>query len=272
MKKYYFQTSVLKRITNNSYRLYLCASADDDKMFFGVTNATSQAALRAEIRALRDNGVYGSSMVPYLQVLRAIFDTTEDYVDQVDEEPEEFSESDDNSSSDEEDSDESEDESESESESELEEEEEEEAVDANKKARARGGGGGGVGEGGAGGGGGGGSHGRGASEVPMPAAAAARVKKGMSSGKPKGSSRGGAGGGGGDGPSQYQIEMRKRYNAFTRFLGGYFATERKEEASIGELLSHREAAQFSNDEVVSFLDMMTRENKVMLTDGMVFII
>ena len=53
-----------------------------------TNDATSQAALRAEIRLLRDEGVYGSSMVPYLTVLRAIFDTTEDYVDQVDEEPE----------------------------------------------------------------------------------------------------------------------------------------------------------------------------------------
>ena len=51
-----------------------------------TNDATSQAALRAEIRLLRDEGVYGSSMVPYLTVLRAIFDTTEDYVDQVDEE------------------------------------------------------------------------------------------------------------------------------------------------------------------------------------------
>lgn len=229
------------------------------------------AALRAEIRALRDNGVYGSSMVPYLQVLRAIFDTTEDHMDDVDEEPEEFSESDESSSSDEDedvddddddDDDESE-EDESDEEEESEEVEEVEVADAKMKMKGRGGGGG-----------------RGVEPVGEPSLApplkggklvkSTKPTKGASGGKPKGSSRGG--GGDGDGPSQYQLEMRKRYNAFTRFLGGYFASERKEEASIAELLSHPEATRFGDDEVVSFLDMMTRENKVMLHEGKVFII
>ena len=48
--------------------------------------------------------------------------------------------------------------------------------------------------------------------------------------------------GDGDGPSQYQVEMRKRYNEFTRFLGGYFRRERKEAVSVVELLKDPEAA------------------------------
>ena len=197
-------------------------------------------ALRAEIRALRDNGVYGSSMVPYLQVLRSIFDTTEDHVDDVEVEPEEFSESDSD------DSDDSEDESSSE-EDESEEEEEDEAPVAKAAARR---------------------------ETPRAAVAPApeaKPRKGGSGGKPKGASRGGERGPG-EGPSEYQVKMRQRYNAFTRFLGGYFASERKEDASVAELLSHQDAAQFGDDEVVSFIDMMTRENKIMLDEGRVYII
>lgn len=189
-------------------------------------------------------------------------------MDDVDEEPEEFSESDDSSSADEDDDedddddDEDSDDEDSDDEEESEEVEETEVVDAKKTMKGCGGGG------------------RGVEPVGEPSLApplkgekldkCAKPAKGASGGKPKGTSRGG--GGEGDGPSQYQLEMRKRYNAFTRFLGGYFASERKEEASIAELLSHPEATKFGDDEVVSFLDMMTRENKVMLHEGKVFII
>ena len=42
--------------------------------------------LRKKMREMRDNGVYGSSMVPYLQLMREIFDTCGEYVDDLDEE------------------------------------------------------------------------------------------------------------------------------------------------------------------------------------------
>ena len=38
------------------------------------------------MRELRDNGVYGSSMTPYLLLLRDVFDETDAYVDDLDEE------------------------------------------------------------------------------------------------------------------------------------------------------------------------------------------
>jgi hypothetical protein len=38
------------------------------------------------MRALRDDGVYGSSMIPYLQLLRDVFDETDQYKDDLDEE------------------------------------------------------------------------------------------------------------------------------------------------------------------------------------------
>ena len=63
------------------------------------------ASLRSEIRALRDNGVYGSSMVPYLQVLRSIFDAAQDCAEDAEEAPAEFSESDDSDDRDSEDDD-----------------------------------------------------------------------------------------------------------------------------------------------------------------------
>ena len=44
------------------------------------------AALREKMRELRDNGVYGSSMTPYLLLLRDVFDETDAYVDDLDEE------------------------------------------------------------------------------------------------------------------------------------------------------------------------------------------
>jgi hypothetical protein len=44
------------------------------------------SALREKMRALRDDGVYGSSMIPYLQLLRDVFDETDQYKDDLDEE------------------------------------------------------------------------------------------------------------------------------------------------------------------------------------------
>ena len=90
----------------------------------------------------------------------------------------------------------------------------------------------------------------------------AKPRKGHSGGGPKEQGE----------PSAYQMEMRKRYNQFARFLGSYFASERVEQASVSALLRHDGAAEFKDEEVVAFLDMMTRENKVMLSDGTVWII
>uniref|UniRef100_A0A7S0IL12 EF-hand domain-containing protein n=2 Tax=Micromonas TaxID=38832 RepID=A0A7S0IL12_MICPS len=90
----------------------------------------------------------------------------------------------------------------------------------------------------------------------------AKPRKGHSGGGPKEQGE----------PSAYQTEMRKRYNQFARFLGSYFASERVEQASVSALLRHDGAADFKDEEVVAFLDMMTRENKVMLSDGTVWII
>lgn len=42
--------------------------------------------LREKMRALRHNGVLGNSMVPYLQLLRDLFDETDQYKDNLDEE------------------------------------------------------------------------------------------------------------------------------------------------------------------------------------------
>jgi hypothetical protein len=42
--------------------------------------------IRLKLRDMRENGVYGSSMVPYLQIMREIFDTADEYVDDLDEE------------------------------------------------------------------------------------------------------------------------------------------------------------------------------------------
>lgn len=212
------------------------------------------AKLRSEIRALRDNGVYGSSMVPYLQILRTIFDTAENHVDEVETEPVElFSESDEETDDE---SDESDDDSDDEttvttvttsdadddSDDDRGSDEDDEGEGAGK-----------------------------VEAIGAPSAArrtqtqtqqAAKPRKGHSGGGPKEQGE----------PSAYQVEMRKRYNQFARFLGSYFASERVEQASVSALLRHDGAAEFKDEEVVAFLDMMTRENKVMLSDGTVWII
>ena len=209
------------------------------------------AKLRAEIRALRDNGVYGSSMVPYLQILRTIFDTAENHVDEVEAEPVElFSESDDESDDE---SDESDDDSDDETSDETSDADDDSDDDLGSDEDEEGAGK--------------------VEAIGAPSAArqtqtqtqtqqAAKPRKGHSGGGPKEQGE----------PSAYQVEMRKRYNQFARFLGSYFASERVEQASVSALLRHDGAAEFKDEEVVAFLDMMTRENKVMLSDGTVWII
>ena len=199
------------------------------------------AHLRAEIRNLRENGVYGSSMVPYLQVLRQIFDTAENHADDAETEPIEFSESDDSSEDDsEDDSEESEDSGEETAEEtaavavegvrrseEDEDDKDEEDDDEDDRRRAR-------------------------------EEKAAERKRGV-----KGAS--------GE-PSKYQVEMRGKYKVFSRFLGTYFAEERVEQAAVADLLARPDAEQFTDAEVVAFLNMLERENKVMLHEGTVVII
>lgn len=200
------------------------------------------AHLRAEIRDLRENGVYGSSMVPYLQVLRQIFDSAENHADDAETEPIEFSESDDSSEDDsEDDSEDSEDSGEetaeetaavavegvrrSEDDDDDEDEEDDEDEDDRRRAREE---------------------------------KAAERKRGV-----KGAS--------GE-PSKYQVEMRGKYKVFSRFLGTYFAEERVEQAAVADLLARPDAEQFTDAEVVAFLNMLERENKVMLHEGTVVII
>lgn len=200
------------------------------------------AHLRAEIRDLRENGVYGSSMVPYLQVLRQIFDTAENHADDAETEPIEFSESDDSSEDDsEDDSEDSEDSGEEtaeetaavavegvrRSEEDEDDQDEEDDDDEDDRRRAR-------------------------------EEKAAERKRGV-----KGAS--------GE-PSKYQVEMRGKYKVFSRFLGTYFAEERVEQAAVADLLARPDAEQFTDAEVVAFLNMLERENKVMLHEGTVVII
>ena len=197
------------------------------------------AHLRAEIRNLRENGVYGSSMVPYLQVLRQIFDTAENHADDAETEPIEFSESDDSSEDDsEDDSEDSGEETADEiaavavegvrrSEEEEDDDDDDDGEEEDYRRRAR-------------------------------EERAAERKRGV-----KGAS--------GE-PSKYQVEMRGKYKVFSRFLGTYFAEERVEQAAVADLLARPDAEQFTDAEVVAFLNMLERENKVMLHEGTVVII
>ena len=227
------------------------------------------ASLRQEIRALRDNGVYGSSMVPYLQVLRTIFDSAQDCADDAEEAPAEFSESDDvSSSSSEEDSEEASSEEDT-SEDSTQSTEDTDGDKTRKRARVEG-------------------LRRDArttttKEPPKTTSSDERTVTETSPASP--STRGGLkperrpnpkekGGSGVHAafPSAYQIEMRAKYKLFSRFLGAYFAKERLESASVASLVSHPDAAAFADAEVVAFLDMLQRENKVMLHEGTVMII
>ena len=226
------------------------------------------ASLRQEIRALRDNGVYGSSMVPYLQVLRTIFDSAQDCADDAEEAPAEFSESDDvSSSSSEEDSEEASSEEDT-SEDSTQSTEDTDGDKTRKRARVEG-------------------LRRDArtttTKEPKTTSSDERTVTETSPASP--STRGGLkperrpnpkekGGSGVHAafPSAYQIEMRAKYKLFSRFLGAYFAKERLESASVASLVSHPDAAAFADAEVVAFLDMLQRENKVMLHEGTVMII
>jgi hypothetical protein len=66
--------------------------------------------------------------------------------------------------------------------------------------------------------------------------------------------------------------MREKYKSFSRFLGTYFAKEHLESAAVSTLVKHPDAAAFNDSEIVAFLDMLQRENKVMLHEGVVMII
>ena len=241
------------------------------------------ASLRSEIRALRDNGVYGSSMVPYLQLLRSIFDAAQDCAEDAEEAPVEFSESDDSEDEDSDDSDS--DDSDSEDEDSLDEDSltddpstqsSEEAPPTKRGAFAEGGFDNRE------------PRGVAPSNEPNPNARrdvaddrrkpdAPRLPSGVVANaedaddelRPaekkkhlKGASA----------PSAYQTEMRAKYKLFSRFLGSYFAKERTESASAASLAAHPDAAAFGDTEVVAFLQMLQRENKVMLHEGTVMII
>ena len=242
------------------------------------------ASIRSEIRALRDNGVYGSSMVPYLQLLRSIFDAAQDCAEDAEEAPVEFSESDDSddSDSDDEDSEDSEDSEEEDSldEDSLDEDDpstqsSEEVPPTKRGAFAEGGN----------------DHPRYRGVTPsnepepnarrdladdrrkpelrLPSGVVANAEDADDELRPaekkkhlKGASA----------PSAYQVEMRAKYKLFSRFLGSYFAKERTESASAASLAAHPDAAAFGDTEVVAFLQMLQRENKVMLHEGTVMII
>jgi hypothetical protein len=222
------------------------------------------ASLRQEMRALRDNGVYGSSMVPYLQVLRSVFDSAQECADDAEEAPAEFSESDDVSSSSSEDSEEASSEEDTEEDS-TQSSEDTDGDKKRKRARVEG-------------------LEPKSKETPKKRSSDERATMNLSAASPdnatarSGKKQNSKGASGSERvqtafpPSAYQIEMRAKYKLFSRFLGAYFAKERLESASVASLVSHPDAVAFADAEVVAFLDMLQRENKVMLHEGTVMII
>ncbi len=230
------------------------------------------ASHRAEMRALRDNGVYGSSMAPYLDELRRVYDATEARKAEAEEAPAEFSESDESDEESEDDaSDDSDDESKEDSGSESD-TGEDQLVEVAEETR-----------GGAMEGGDGfedarvatGSERRG--KHPARASAENAEKKATATGSGAGKQKPSGGSSGveknsGNPPSAYQLEMRAKYKRFSRFLGEWFARERMEQATVAALLAHPDAAPFADEQVAAFLDMMQRENKIMLHEGTVMII
>jgi len=174
--------------------------------------------LRAKLREMRDNGVYGSSMVPYLELMRDIFDTCGEYVDNLDEEinPDDFFH------------DEDEDEDHGLSEEDEEEEEEEDIPVV--------------------------SRGGGAATTAAPRATEPAPARGASRSAPR---------------HEEMAAIQKRFQLFQKFLGQYFAETRKEKEEILELL--QQAAQEKEfddeDEVMTFLDIMQRQNKIMIDQG-----
>lgn len=208
------------------------------------------ASLRQEMRALRDNGVYGSSMVPYLQVLRSVFDSAQDCADDAEEAPAEFSESDDVSSDDVSSSEEASSEEDTEEDS-TQSSEDTDGDKKRKRARVEG------------------------LEPKSKETPKKRSSDERATANAKQNSKGASGSERAQTvlpPSAYQIEMRAKYKLFSRFLGAYFAKERIESASVASLVSHPDASSFADAEVVAFLDMLQRENKVMLHEGTVMII
>lgn len=208
------------------------------------------ASLRQEMRALRDNGVYGSSMVPYLQVLRTIFDSAQDCADDAEEAPAEFSESDDVSSDDVSSSEEASSEEDTEEDS-TQSSEDTDGDKKRKRARVEG------------------------LEPKSKETPKKRSSDERATANAKQNSKGASGSERVQTvlpPSAYQIEMRAKYKLFSRFLGAYFAKERLESASVASLVSHPDASSFADAEIVAFLDMLQRENKVMLHEGTVMII
>ena len=176
--------------------------------------------LRKKMREMRDNGVYGSSMVPYLQLMREIFDTCGEYVDDLDEEmdPNDFWD----------------DESEEDDDDEDEEDEEEDDMDEDEEIPvvSRGGG-------------------RAATTVAAPPAAAATAR---------GASR--------SAPSNEEMaSLQLKFREFQYFFGQYFSTTRKEKEGILELLDEAKKENFDDEiEVSKFLDIMQRQNKIMIDD------
>ena len=208
------------------------------------------ASLRQEMRALRDNGVYGSSMVPYLQVLRSVFDSAQECADDAEEAPAEFSESDDVSSDDVSSSEEASSEEDTEEDS-TQSSEDTDGDKKRKRARVEG------------------------LEPKSKETPKKRSSDERATANAKQNSKGASGSERVQTvlpPSAYQIEMRAKYKLFSRFLGAYFAKERIESASVASLVSHPDASSFADAEVVAFLDMLQRENKVMLHEGTVMII
>ena len=174
------------------------------------------------MREMRDNGVYGSSMVPYLQLMREIFDTCGEYVDDLDEEMDPNDFWDDESEEDDDDEDE-----EDEDEDDMDEDEDEEIP-----VVSRGGG-------------------RVATTVAAPPAAAAAAR---------GASR--------SAPSNEEMaSLQLKFREFQLFLGQYFSTTRKEKEGILELLDEAKKENFDDEiEVSKFLDIMQRQNKIMIDD------
>ena len=208
------------------------------------------ASLRQEMRALRDNGVYGSSMVPYLQVLRSVFDSAQDCADDAEEAPAEFSESDDVSSDDVSSSEEASSEEDTEEDS-TQSSEDTDGDKKRKRARVEG------------------------LEPKSKETPKKRSSDERATANAKQNSKGASGSERVQTvlpPSAYQIEMRAKYKLFSRFLGAYFAKERLESASVASLVSHPDASSFADAEVVAVRDMLQRENKVMLHEGTVMII
>jgi len=186
--------------------------------------------LRKKMREMRDNGVYGSSMVPYLQLMREIFDTCGEYVDDLDEEmdPNDFWDDE---------SEEDDDEEDEEDEDDMDEDEDE---DEEIPVVSRGGG-------------------RVATTVAAPPAADAAAR---------GASR--------SAPSNEEMaSLQLKFREFQLFLGQYFSTTRKEKEDILELLVEAKKENFDDEiEVIKFLDIMQRQNKIMIDndDNSVYII